>query len=105
MALPPLFGALVALPAAAKMTLSAALIAPLAFAMGMPFPLGLARLAVGAPDWIPWAWAINGCASVVSAVLATLLAIHFGFTAVVGLAVALYVLAALAFGGRATTAA
>ena len=32
---------------------------------------------------MPWAWSINGCASVVSAVLATLLAFHFGFAAVI----------------------
>ena len=103
-ALPPLFAALRPAPDAAKIALSIALIAPLAFAMGMPFPLGLARLARRAPGWIPWAWAINGCASVVSAVLAIVLAIHLGFTAVVGLAVALYIVAALAFGGRAGAA-
>jgi len=64
--------------------------APLAFLMGMPFPLGLRRLATSAPGWIPWAWGINGCASVLSAVLATVLAIHLGFTAVVALAAGLY---------------
>ena len=36
-----------------------------------------------APAWIPWAWGVNGCASVVSAILATLLAIHLGFVVVV----------------------
>ena len=97
--LPPLFDALRPLPDAAKIAVSATLIAPLAFCMGMPFPLGLKRLAAGAPEWIPWAWAINGCASVLSAVLATLLAIHFGFTVVVGLAAALYGLAAVVFAG------
>jgi hypothetical protein len=60
--------------------------------MGMPFPLGLARLADHAPDLIPWAWAINGCASVISAVLATLLAIHLGFATVIAVALALYAL-------------
>ena len=50
-----------------------------------------------APRWVPWAWGINGCASVLSAILATLLAIHFGFTLVVALAMALYVLAAATF--------
>jgi hypothetical protein len=76
----------------ARILVSASLIAPLAFCMGMPFPLGLARLADYAPELIPWAWAINGCASVVSAVLATLLAIHLGFTAVIALALVLYAL-------------
>jgi hypothetical protein len=45
---------------------------------------------------IPWAWGINGCASVIAAVLATLLAIHLGFTAVVLAALLLYGLAAAA---------
>jgi hypothetical protein len=49
-----------------------------------------------APHLIPWAWGINGCASVLSAILATILAIHFGFPTVVGLALALYGLAAAA---------
>jgi hypothetical protein len=73
------------------------LIAPLAFCMGMPFPLGLARVGAGMPEFIPWAWGINGCASVLSAVIATLLAIQFGFTAVILSALVLYLLAARSF--------
>ena len=42
------------------------LIAPLAIPMGMPFPLGLAELNTRAPGLIPWAWGINGCATVIS---------------------------------------
>jgi SAM-dependent methyltransferase len=95
-ALPGLFRHLMPLPEALKILLSIALIAPLAFAMGMPFPLGLARLARGSPALIAWAWAVNACASVVAAVLATLLAIHLGFNAVVLLAVMLYALAVAA---------
>ena len=80
-----------------KLPLSATLIAPLAFAMGIPFPTALARLAVIAPEQVPWAWAVNGCASVLSAVLATLLAIHLGFNAVVALAVGCYAVALASF--------
>jgi len=75
------------------------LIAPLAFCMGMPFPTGAMRLAFTTREAIPWAWAINGFASVVGAVLATLLAIHLGFTFVILLAIAIYSLAALALRG------
>jgi len=92
--LPPLFREFVGLPDAIKVVISVALIAPLAFLMGMPFPLGLARTARDAPDFVPWAWGINGFASVISAALATLLAIEFGFVAVVAAALGLYVLAA-----------
>jgi SAM-dependent methyltransferase len=81
-----------------------ALIAPLAFLMGMPFPLGLARLAHQTPSLIPWAWGINGCASVLSALLAALLAVHVGFRAVLLIAAALYSAAALAWPRRAANA-
>jgi len=50
----------------------------------------MTRLAGMAEEAIPWAWAINGFASVVGAVLATLLAIHLGFAAVILLAVMFY---------------
>ena len=94
--LPWLFRHAVALPDPLRIFISAALIAPLAFFMGMLFPLGLARVEANDARLIPWAWAINGCASVTGAVLATLLAIHIGFTAVVGAALVLYAVAATA---------
>jgi hypothetical protein len=93
--LPGLFSELNYLPGAFKLPMSVLLIAPLAFLMGMPFPLGLEVVSSKFPSWIPWAWGINGCASVVSAILATLLAIHLGFVVVVLVAVVLYLLAAL----------
>jgi len=80
----------------ARILITAALIAPLAFFMGMPFPLGLARVVATDARLVPWAWGINGCASVSGAVLATLLAIHVGFTAVVVTALVLYGVAAAA---------
>jgi hypothetical protein len=64
--LPPLFSWVTALPDAAKVVISLLLLAPLAFFMGMPFPLGLIRVADRAPDLVPWAWGINGCASVLA---------------------------------------
>ncbi|MEN8214123.1 MAG: SAM-dependent methyltransferase [Pseudomonadota bacterium] len=89
--------ALLSLPLAVKMLIAILLIAPLAVLMGMPFPLALSQLGEHAHQLLPWAWGINGCASVVSAVLATLLAIHGGFSLVVTLAALLYMLAALNF--------
>ncbi len=73
-----------------RIGISAALIAPLATLMGMPFPLALKTLTDGAEQLIPWAWGINGCASVISATLATILAIHCGFTLLIFVAVHLY---------------
>ena len=92
--LPPLFGRFIGVADSARILISVLLIAPLAFFMGMPFPLGLRRVAERAPDFVPWAWGINGFASVVSAVLATLLAIHFGFTFVIVIAMIIYIAAA-----------
>jgi hypothetical protein len=65
--------------------------------MGLPFPLGLGRVSECAPALLPWAWGVNGCASVVAAVMASLLAMHVGFTAVLALALGLYAAAALLF--------
>jgi hypothetical protein len=88
--LPVLFAGLAALPALVKVVLTIGLIAPLAVLMGMPFPLALSSLADHAEAYIPWAWGINGCASVISASLATLMAIQYGFNVVIIIAVMLY---------------
>jgi spermidine synthase len=93
----PLFRALMPMPTALKIAVSLVLIAPLAFFMGMPFPLALARVAAVRSALVPWAWGINGCASVLSAVLAILLAMSLGFNAVVLIAICLYVVAAMTF--------
>jgi hypothetical protein len=90
----PLLAAFDDWPLAPKAALAATLIAPLAFLMGMPFPLALREL--DAP-LVPWAWGINGCASVASPVLATLLAVDLGFTAVLGVALVFYVVTLLVF--------
>lgn len=95
--LPPLLGQLMGLAPGWKILLTIALIAPLAFCLGLPFPLGLAAVASRAEPLVPWAWGINGFASVVATLLATLLAIHWGQSAVVLLAVAIYGLAAWQF--------
>ena len=86
-----------------KIAISIALIAPLGISMGMPFPLGLKHVAAAAPNFIPWAWGINGFASVISAVLATLLAIEFGFVFVIIVALVLYAIAALIFASSTGT--
>jgi spermidine synthase len=62
-----------------KLVISALLIVPLGFMMGMPFPSGL-RLLSGdaATGFTEWAWAMNASASVLGSVLAMVIAIHFG---------------------------
>ncbi|VAX15194.1 FIG00933687: hypothetical protein, partial [hydrothermal vent metagenome] len=92
--LPYLFNWFSYFPDTVKIIASVLLLSPLAFFMGMPFPLGLSRVAEMTPELVPWAWGVNGCASVISAALATLLAVHFGFSVVVTIAMILYSVAA-----------
>ena len=72
-----------------RFPLAVLLLAPLGLLMGMPFARGLIAIRAW-PDLTPWAWAINGGASVVSAVLATMLALSAGFTWVLWVGGALY---------------
>lgn len=65
---------------AARIAIVLVMLAPIAFAMGIPFPIGLRHLAGTADALVPWAWGINGCASVISAAAAPLLAQEIGFT-------------------------
>ena len=92
--LPNLFDSLRFHTDIAKILASLGLIAPLAFFMGMPFPLGLSRMGSGARTLVPWAWGVNGCASVLGAMLASLIAMTLGFSSVVLAASLLYAAAA-----------
>ena len=92
--LPHVFEAAQGWPVAARIAVALALLGPIGFLLGMPFPLGLKALGARAPALVPWAWGINACASVVSASIATLIALHVGFTPVLGCALVLYALAA-----------
>ena len=92
--LPWVFEAAQGWPTPARIAVALALLAPIGFLLGMPFPLGLKALGARAPALVPWAWGINACASVVSASLATFVALHVGFTPVLGCALVLYAVAA-----------
>ncbi|MGD8640970.1 MAG: SAM-dependent methyltransferase, partial [Gammaproteobacteria bacterium] len=89
-ALQPLFDWLLASSTVIKIMVTFILIAPLAFFMGMPFPVALSYLSKKSPMLIPWVWGVNGCTSVISAVLAMVLAVHFGFNVVIVAALILY---------------
>jgi spermidine synthase len=80
---------------AGRVALSMILLLPLAFWMGVPFPAGLQLISDRNRALVPWAWGVNGAASVLGAALATLVAVQLGFRAVVGLALVLYVVAAV----------
>jgi hypothetical protein len=67
-----------------------------AFVMGLPMPAGIAALNERAPRLTPWAWGINGVASVIATSAALAIAMSAGYRTVVALAAAAYALAALA---------
>ena len=94
--LPPLLQLVITLPTAFKTIFFLLFIGPPALVMGMPFPLGLERLANHSKSQAAWAWGINGCVSVVSTGLATIVAVELGFSVVMLIACAAYGLAALA---------
>jgi hypothetical protein len=80
----------------ARIAIALAFLAPINFAMGLPFPRGLALLQRDRPELTPWAIGVNGGASVIASVLATMVAIEAGFTAVALVALGCYVAALLA---------
>ncbi|NIW00284.1 hypothetical protein GWN26_14645 [Candidatus Saccharibacteria bacterium] len=89
--LTPILQQSIALPLPIKILLAILLIAIPTTMMGNLFPLGLRIVSHHNQQAIPWAWGINGCLSVISSVLATLIAVEMGFYWVM-------IFAALAYG-------
>ena len=67
-------------------------LAPLSFFMGIPFPTGITAID---EDQIPYAWCVNGCASVCGSVLSVMVALSFGFKSVLILGLFCYSMAFL----------
>jgi hypothetical protein len=92
--LPRLLSAGIGLSFPVKLAVSALILTPLGFVMGMPFPSGLRALAADSEAWISaaeygqpaefednaveWAWAVNAASSVLGSVLAIMIALRFG---------------------------
>ena len=66
---------------------------PLGLLMGIPFPTGLSILSEKNKSLVSWAWAINGCFSVLAPILTIMLAMAFGFKIVLWLGALTYILA------------
>lgn len=90
--IPTVFSGVLGLELGVRWALSVTALLPLGLLMGIPFARGLAAIRPAA-DLSPWAWAINGGASVISGVLASLLALSGGFSWVLWAGAALYGLA------------
>ena len=77
--LPPIFTSLIVLPDFVRIIIAIALVFPLGWFMGQPFPLGLRIIEREKLGVIPWAWGVNGAASVLGSALALTLAIALGY--------------------------
>jgi spermidine synthase len=77
-------------PTSIRMFVTILLVGPLSFLMGWPFPNGLACIERKRPTLIPWAWGVNGVASVIGPPVGVLLAVASGFRSVILLAALLY---------------
>ena len=99
--LPGRLAQLVGLDFGYRLIISAVLLIPLGFVMGMPFPTGLralaairkARLDASSDNAVEWAWAMNAAASVLGSVSAMVIAIQFGLTVTLACGAAAYLAA------------
>ncbi len=92
----PLFSDFIApQPLLRKVALGFAFLIPLGLPMGIPFPMGIRNLGEKTPELIPWAWAVNGCASVLAPLLTIMLAMAVGFQTVMWIGAGAYFLAFL----------
>ncbi len=79
------------------------LISPIGFLLGLPFPVGMRRLAQLHPEALRWAWATNSAASVTGSVMAAALAMHLGFREALLTGALVYTLALLCVSGAQGT--
>ena len=83
------------------MVVAFVVLAPLGVCLGMFMPLGIgtvAGLSAHPHEYVAWGWAVNGFASVVGAVLTTIIAMAFGFNVVLVIGLMIYL---VALGGAA----
>ncbi len=72
---------------------ASALIFPLGFFLGMPFPLGILTIEKQPRGSIAWAWAMNGLFTVIGGLGSVLLSIFYGFQATLVIAILIYLVA------------
>jgi hypothetical protein len=92
-----LFMRAISWPLGGRVALAISTVSVLAFFLGWPFPSGLRMAAKRFPGLVPWAWGINGCASVTGAVLAKCLSVSIGFRVLMLAACMLYLMAGVIF--------
>ncbi len=98
-ALPTIFHAFAAAPLFLRILLTVVLLTPMGFWMGSLLPLGIQGAPSAFQSLIPWAWGINGAASVLGSILAMLLALHIGFSYAIFVGIVVYLFGLLMLRG------
>jgi hypothetical protein len=83
-------GSTVGWPFAARVTVVAVFIAPLAFLMGMCFPIGMRLLGRHSDRVTAWMWGVNGACGVMGSILAVMTSMWLAIDAGLAIAGALY---------------
>jgi hypothetical protein len=93
---PYVFAQLLGTPLALRIALSIALLAPLGLVLGGFFPLGIRIAERANPRLVPWAWAVNGCATVIGTLVAVIAGMSSSFTTVTFVSLGIYTVGVLA---------
>jgi hypothetical protein len=88
----------IVLPTVARISLTLVLLAPIGLCLGIPFAFGIRLLNLHNPTIVPWAWAVNACATVIGSILVAILSMSLGFNLVLGLATGVYAVGFAAVG-------
>jgi len=94
--LPRIFDIFLGWAFAPRLAISVLMIAPLGFLMGVPFPAGIHFTGQRDLSLLPWVWGVNGCFSVLASIMSVIIAMTFGFTAVLQCAALCYLIALMA---------
>ncbi len=96
---PKMVAAWIVWPKAARILVTAAVLAPISLLLGVPFAYGIRLLNRYNPTIIPWAWAVNGCTTVIGSILTVILSMNLGFNFVLVGAIIVYFAAFAAIRG------
>jgi len=80
-----------------RFLISALIIAPPAFFMGIPYPNGLDSLQETKPHLLPWAWGMNGGLSLVGSAMARLVSVASGFPVLLKVGIGIYLMVGVLF--------
>ncbi len=73
-----------------RILIAVVLIIPPGFFMGMCFPMGIQIVRKFHEHLVPWAWGVNGAFSVFASIFSLVIALNFGFKAMMGVGLVFY---------------